>query len=83
MTDHLLDQATDVYCHKLARIDQLGPNRRLIFVVPDVQGGQYQQIVVKLIMPAECMAALAYMAAGADPTRASLELLALETRTPN
>jgi hypothetical protein len=83
MSEYLIDQATDVYCHKLARIDHLGPNRRLIFTVPDVQGGQYEQIVVKLIMPAEVMAALACMAAGADPTRASLELLAVETRVAN
>jgi hypothetical protein len=67
MTEHLLDQATDVYCHKLARIDHLGPNRRLIFTVPSVEGG--------LIVPAEVMAAVAYMAAATDPTRASLELL--------
>ncbi|MCK1517261.1 hypothetical protein IVB22_33115 [Bradyrhizobium sp. 190] len=83
MTEHLIDQATDVYCHKLARIDQLGPNRRLIFTVPSVEGGQYEQIVVKLIVPAEVMATLAYMAAGTDPTRTSLELLAVEPRTAN
>jgi hypothetical protein len=83
MTEHLLDQATDVYCHKLARIDHLGPNRRLIFTVPSVEGGQYQQVVVKLIMPADVMAAVAYMAAATDPTRASLELLALETSVAN
>lgn len=83
MTEHLLDQATDVYCHKLARIDHLEPNRRLIFTVPSVEGGQYEQIVVKLIVPAEVMAAVAYMAAATDPTRASLELLALEPRTAN
>lgn len=83
MTEHLIDQAQDVYCHKLARIDHLGPNRRLIFTVPDMQGGQWQQVVVKLIMPAEVMAVLAYMAAATDPTRASLELLALEPRTAN
>jgi hypothetical protein len=75
MTEHLLDQATDVYCHKLARIDHLGPNRRLIFTVPSVEGG--------LIVPAEVMAAVAYMAAATDPTRASLELLALEPRMAN
>jgi hypothetical protein len=83
MTEHLLDQAADVYCHRLARIDVLGPNRRLIFTVPDVQGGQYQQVVVKLIMPAEVMATLAYVAAATDPTRASLELLALDTGRAN
>jgi hypothetical protein len=34
-------------------------------------------------MPAEVMAALAYMAAATDPSRASLELLALDPRIAN
>jgi hypothetical protein len=34
-------------------------------------------------MPADVMAAIAYMAAATDPSRASLELLALDTRTAN
>jgi hypothetical protein len=51
--------------------------------VPDIEGGQYHQVVVKLIMPAEVMAALAYLAAGADPTRASLEFLAVEPQRAN
>jgi hypothetical protein len=59
MTDHLIDQARDVYCHKLQRIDHVGPDRSLIFAVPDLQSCQWQQVVVKLIMPAEVMAALA------------------------
>jgi len=39
MSEHLIDQATELYCHKMERIDHLGPNRRLMFTVPDVQGG--------------------------------------------
>jgi hypothetical protein len=68
MTKHLLDQAS---------IDHLGPNRRLIFTVPSVEGGQYEQIVVKLILPADLMVTLAYMAVGAQPGLVSPELLAL------
>lgn len=83
MSDYLLDQSTEIYCHRLARIDHLGPNRRLIFVVPDVQGGQYQQVTIKLIMPAEALAALASMAEPTARERCALELLALETHTAN
>jgi|1185.fasta_scaffold1357550_1 hypothetical protein len=43
----------------------------------------YQNVVVKLILPAELMTALAYLAAGADPATVSAALLAAETGTAN
>ena len=83
MTDHLADNAVDVYCHGIARIDALGPNRRIIFTVPDVTCPGYHQVVIKVIMTAELLAALSCMAAGADRNAISTELLALETSTAN
>jgi hypothetical protein len=83
MSDRLLDQAPDLFAHRLARIDALGPNRRLIFTIPSIEGDGYEHVVVKLILPADFMVTLAYMAAGADRTTISPELLALEPRTAN
>ncbi|MCK1693843.1 hypothetical protein [Bradyrhizobium sp. 144] len=84
MSDNLLiDQASDVYCHGLARIDALGPNRRLVFTMPSVDSTGYQQVVVKLILPAELLATLAYLAAGVDQNTVSPALLALETGRAN
>jgi hypothetical protein len=42
----------------LARIDTPGANRRLVFTVPSVDSTGYQQVVVKLILPAELLAML-------------------------
>jgi len=67
--DHLLDQAQDVYCHGIARIDTLGPNRRLVFTIPSIDSSGYQNVVVKLILPAELMVTLAYLAIGARSQR--------------
>jgi hypothetical protein len=81
--NRLLDQACDMYCHGIARIDTLGPNRRLVFTVPSIDSPGYQNVVVKLILPADLMVKLAYMAAGADRAAFSPELIALETLTAN
>jgi hypothetical protein len=80
---HLIDQAHDLYCHGIARIDTLGPNRRIIFTVPSVDSTGYQNVVVKLILPAELLGVLAYLAIGVDRNTISPELIALETRTAN
>jgi hypothetical protein len=82
--DRLIDQACDMYCHGIARIDTLGPNRRLVFTIPSIDSTGYQQVVVKLILPAELMTALACMALGTDASSAAdRQLLALETSTVN
>jgi hypothetical protein len=81
--NRLLDQARDMYCHGIARIDTLGPNRRLVFTIPSVDSPGYQDVVVKLILPAELLVRLAYMAVGADRAAFSRELIALETHTAN
>lgn len=82
-SDRLIDQACDVYCQGIARIDTLGPNRRLVFTIPCVETPGYQAVTIKLIMPAELMTTLAYMAIGADRETVAPELIALETRTAN
>lgn len=81
--DRLIDQANDLYCQDIARIDTLGPNRRIIFTIPSIDSTGYHNVVVKLILPAELMVTLAYMAAGADANNVSPQLLALETHTAN
>jgi hypothetical protein len=82
MADYLLDNAPDMYCHQLARIDVLGPNRRLVFTMPatnpqDAARGE-QVVVIKLIVPAELLADLAFKAAGADRDTVSPQLIAFE-----
>jgi hypothetical protein len=81
--ERLSDQACDTYCHGIARIDTLGPNRRVIFTVPSVDSDGYQNVVVKLIVPAELLGVIAYLAIGVDRNTISPELMALETRTAN
>ena len=46
MADLLIDQACDMYCHGIARIDTLGPCRRLIFTIPDPVNPGYQNVVI-------------------------------------
>ena len=81
--DRLIDQACDLYCQDIARIDTLGSNRRIIFTIPSIDSTGYHNVVVKLILPAELMMTLAYMAAGADANNVSPQLLALATHTAN
>jgi len=81
--DRLIDQACELYCHGIARIEMLGPVRRLVFTVPSLESPGYQNVVVKLIMTAELLATLAYMAAGADRDTISPDLIALETVRAN
>ena len=81
--DRLIDQACDLYCQDIARIDTLGPNRRIIFTIPSIDSTDYHNVVVKLILPAELMMTLACLAAGADVNNVSPELLAVQTHTAN
>ena len=53
MSDRLTDNAPDMYVHELARVDKLGPNRRLVLTLPDLAYPGYQNVQVKLILPAE------------------------------
>jgi len=84
MTDHLLDKACDLYCHGIARIDTLGPSRRLVFTIRSLESRFPDIVVVKLIITT-----MSCLAAGADQQTISPELLALNqggrtdgTRTP-
>jgi hypothetical protein len=85
MSEHLIDNSygNDTFCEQLARIDRLGRNCRLVFTTRDVIQPQYSVIVAKLIIPADFMVTLAYVAAGADPAVVSRDLLTLETSTMN
>jgi hypothetical protein len=80
---YLIDQAPDYFVHAIARIESLGPNRRLVFTIPSLEHPDSRNVVVKLVMTAELLAQLSYMAAGAAPANISPELLALETSTAN
>jgi hypothetical protein len=82
MTD-LYDQAQDIFCNRLARIDTLGPNRRLIFTMPSVDGPGTEAVVVKLIVSAELLTEIAYMASGADRDTVSALLVACEAGRAN
>ena len=75
MTEHLVDNCygQDTFCERLVRIDRIGPSCRLIFASRDVTEPNYSIIVAKLVMPADFMVTLAYMAAGADPAVVSRE----------
>ena len=85
MAELMIDNACDMYCHGIARIETLGPVRRIIFTVPDTTSPGYQNVVIKLIMTAELLATLSHMAAGVDQhgTSISPALLALETERAN
>ena len=83
MSDYIQDNACDVHCHTLARIDVLGPCRAADIPDPSVERPNEQQVTIKLIMTAELLAQLSYMAAGADQNTVSPALLALETERAN
>jgi hypothetical protein len=83
MTEQLVDNCLDTYAHELTRIDVLGPNRRLVFTVPDPVNPGYAQVTSRLILPADVMVTLAYMAAGAHRAQVSLDLLAFQPRIAN
>jgi hypothetical protein len=78
----LIDQTIDIFCEKLERVDVIGPNRRLIFTVTSVEA-DCSNVASKLILPADFMAQLAYIVAGADRNLIAPELIALETRIAN
>jgi hypothetical protein len=51
------------YCEGLAKIEHLGPCRRLVFTVRDTAAGHGRVCVAKLILPAEALADIAQMLA--------------------
>jgi hypothetical protein len=79
----LVDQTIDIFCEKLERVDVVGPNRRLIFTVTSVEAPDCSNVACKLILPADFMAQLAYMAVGAGREKIAPELIALEPRIAN
>jgi hypothetical protein len=72
-----------MYCHKLARIDVLGPNRRLVFTLPSVDSPGMEVVAIKLIVPAELLTDISFRAAGAERDAVSAQLIALETGRAN
>jgi hypothetical protein len=61
----------EVFCEALARVDRIGPNRRLVFVItqPDRDGGREQVAVLKIALSAEVefQAAQAILNDGGQP----------------
>jgi hypothetical protein len=46
----------EMFCESLAKIEQVGPCRRLVFVIHQtVNGRRYQKGVVKLVLPADAL----------------------------
>jgi len=67
MTDHLLDKACDLYCHGIARIDTLGPSRRLVFTIRSLESRFPDIVVVKLIITTmSCLAASGFYVSAGD-----------------
>jgi hypothetical protein len=65
---------SDVFCEGLARFDQVGSCRRLIFMVRDtINNPDSTKIVVaKIVVPAEVMFDIAQMIAADHPVSAAL-----------
>ena len=64
--DALIDAygVPEFFCEALAKVDQIGSCRRLIFTIGERgQNGTHRAPVVKLVFPAEVMASLAQMIA--------------------
>jgi hypothetical protein len=59
----------DAFCEALARIERIGSNRRLVFVVTDTSQPRTHAVVAKLIITAEHMIELAAMIAADRPER--------------
>ena len=83
MSNHLVDEGPDVYCHRLARVDALGPNRRLVFTLPSATDQGWETVVMKIIMPADAAMALVRMIAQTDLATAPIELVNLECAVAN
>jgi hypothetical protein len=72
--DELIEQycISDVFCEGLARIDQIGPCRRLIFMVRDTMSPGIKTVTAKIVVPAEVMFEIAQMIAADHPVSAAL-----------
>jgi hypothetical protein len=71
----------EMFCESLAKIEQVGPCRRLVFVIHQTMNGRRHRIgVVKLVLPADALVEMAQQLAvdihGAQ-LRASRSTLAL------
>jgi hypothetical protein len=62
----------DVFCEGLARIDQIGPCRRLTFMVRDTMSPGMKTVTAKIVVPAEVMFEIAQMIAADHPVSAAL-----------
>lgn len=64
----------EVFCEALARVERIGPNRRLVFVItqPGSDGGHEQVAVLKIALSAEAafQAAQAILNDGGQPLAA-------------
>jgi hypothetical protein len=77
MASNVFDNgASTIYCHQVAKIEKLGPNRLLVFTMPSLNDPSFEEVQIRIVLPAEAMNALAHMAIDIDGTVSS-ELLAL------
>jgi hypothetical protein len=58
-------------------------SRRIVFTNPSIEGDRYEEVVLKLILPAEVMRMLATLAAGTTEGTISAELIALQPGVAN
>jgi hypothetical protein len=63
---------SDVFCEGLARIDQVGSCRRLVFMVRDMTETGYKLVTAKIVVPAEVMFEIAQMIAADHPLSSAL-----------
>jgi hypothetical protein len=55
-----MDTTGDLDCYNVLEIDQVGPCRRLVFVIHETMGGRRNRIgVVKLVLPADALVEVA------------------------
>jgi hypothetical protein len=69
----------EIFCEALARVERIGPNRRLVFITtqPDGQGGLERAAVVKIILPAEIADSVAHAMLGDGPPLLAFDHLAM------
>jgi hypothetical protein len=82
MTDLIDTVGTlEVFCEALARVERIGPNRRLVFTVtqPDHynHGSKERVAVIKLVLPAEASIFVAQMLLNDSPEPLAFASLSL------
>jgi hypothetical protein len=71
--------APEIFAEALARVERIGPNRRLVFIItqPDRRGDKERVAVVRLILPAETLIYVAQMLLNDTPEPVAFASLSL------